>query len=1380
MLVATTSGPMAFLAGAALPSPPRARPRACARRRTTVTAVVTPGTEPGPPAPAAAVPRGGGQDEDSSVALEREAAGERYLDLRTLKKAAWRDVRVAPHAPPGCRFGPFSSAAAVAALGEDVLFGPDTVALSGPQRAAVRALLSRRSVLYPSALPDREAVVSDLALRAREWRETIVFCAPCDRAAEAMVLAVCAMGLEERHAVLDLGRGSAGRDAPAGAEAPALVVTVPRVLRRAIVDMSASWWMRAADLVVLDDILAPSVDEWEEIILGMPNRVLLCIFATELSSYEEDELPLWVEAVQNSVVPVSLPANGRFLERIIRPGAAPLPQAYIFNAAQHAHPLRLSLSRVLDELEKELSSSSLGSTGAPTKKGAADAKRRGRSHPAHRNIEDILALGTVDYSQALLTGVESIAAEDVTVLCFEKEEHAMYADFASLVLADGSLTTVPAVPKQRSTKKRRKTAATLANAALKRKQRKESALLPAIMFAHGSAETEAAAMAVSSSLEDASLELVCDPDAREMLSSVLDSFVEEHEGQLTAADLALLDMLVRGIGVVHKGILPALSSLAEELFREALVPVLCVDSHLDVVEVIALPRARSVLVQSCVLSEDCDPENGLIKGSLLGTLAGRPGIDEVGNVVGLWYDNDVVDAEACEILATSLLTRELTSRKPRSQFEHDTGTVPPAPAFGVVEGLTRVDFASPYLLSAASVRNGRIGKRKSGSFLTTYSGLLGALRRHGSDGYARLADFALDSYRGWLVGASVRATREKVEVQQRAVDQHLEDVRWDELARHDRLEAKLNEEIRMYRAMSSRRDSVLRERTLSVLKGSEAGTLIGLCSSSERFLPKGSGGSFESQKESSSDITAAGSEFDVSDELMVLDPSSDQDDGESLSKDKRVVPAILATVLDSKSAKKLTITNSDEVVLCILADGMWTLVPVEDVVAYSTAMTPVANVDLIPVPHVASFDKDPVTQWAKCKPVAEAEQARVSSVAEELVSSITSSSDPLAGLQPFPIPEFTKQENRVKAAQAAYNASPWRGREDQITDYRRLRRRALELEDDARSLRVSEARIDESLGSARSELDSRLHAKLAVLEDCNSVSVPSPESLEMTPIGALASVLPCRSPLFAAACILLLSGLEELTVGQLGALVHIVTSQQVSKHGMPNFRQGRDSDMFDSILQTPSDLSGLGKDELASTAVEDTGLQFGNGKALLPLRILDGVEEIRQALHVVQSRHFDAESLSKKRPHIAPEQRVEVEHGRVICDFLDGHRSWVEIAQGVRASTGSLVRTFRNCAEAVHTLSSQSVAHSELASLQPSFETIVEKFAAWPVSVEDDWRRLVKQGLGVPAGRKKKLSYKAWWERSADAIETAEQEAVVMVETAVAEIVGIGDEGETS
>lgn len=1273
-----------------------------------------------------------------------------------MKKVGWRDVQIASGSACGCRFGPFDSAAAVAALSDGVLFGADTVPLSSSQKCAIRALLSRRSVLYSSTRPDRDAVVLDLMSRAREWRQTIVYCAPTLRAAEAMYTAMCTLAGGEKSVCLDVGHDSISPDASC------LVITVPRVLRRAVVDMESHWWMTASDVVVLDDLLMPGVPEWEEIILGMPSRVLLCLFATELTADDLDELPLWLETVQNSIVPIAPRGSERFAERVDRPIDAPLARAFVFNAARHRHPVQVSLPLVVEELRKDFAATS-GPRAAHRRSPSVKAGKRAAAHSAVLNVDDIVAAGGGDFESALLRGVQVLSADDVAAMSFENPSHALYADVAALVVADARETAARADAKVgRPGKRVKKSSAARAAAARRRQTREGALLLPALVLVQGREASASAAGAALSCLDDASIGLACDPDVADTLASVLSEFARLHGGQMTDEDKLLVASLGKGIGVIHGGVLPTLRSLAEELFRGGLVQVLCVDSRLGSRELTGLPRARSVLVQSSALAEQSDDAKGLVKGSLLGNLAGRPGLDDVGNVVALWYDEEVDDAEASVELASALFAND---------FALQEATVSSAsPASSRVD--SRLDPPRPSPLSSTGARlNGRLARRRSGGFLTTYPGVLGTLRRHGYEGYTSLIDYALDSYRGWLVGAGMRATREKVEVEKRAVDDHLTCVDWEELASHDRLEAKLNENVRLYRAMEARKGSVLVERVCEALRSSGSGALIGLRSPRERRLPPSDDG-----------VGGAGpgsAALESPDALRAPFVG-----GRDASPPPSMVPAVFVSMLDNRSGRtQPSAVKGDRLVVCVTVDGMWTLVSICDVLAVSGDAPPVPNVDLIPVPHLAAFDLDPVAQWAKCRPISESEVARVNAVCEELLSCLTASGDALAGLAPLPLVEFDKQLARVTSAQESYDASPWRGREAEATDLRRLRRRALELGDDASRLRSLEAKLDASLQELRSNLDARLRGKLAVLEDCNAVSVPVTGSLEMTPIGVLASVLPGPYPLFAAACLLLVSALNEMSPAQVAAFVLILVVEPMPSRVMPGFGQGSDGNMFDSIVDADDDVgypdrtdvgNVYGDEEVVDTREGLSGPHVDDLAGVLPDVVLDDMERVRSALLVVQHRHFNTDALMKASPRIAP-PRIETRGARAAHNFVGGQCSWAEAVEGQGMAEGDLARCFRSCAEALRVISVEGAALGELSDVQAAAASAVDALCVWPVSDAADLLLLAKSGVCADGSRHKFSSYRGWWDRAAGDVASANADADVVFEVEAEVVGGDGD-----
>lgn len=1287
-------------------------------------------------------------------ALERETATDRYVDLRSLKKVGWRDVRVAAAAAPGCRFGPFSSAAAVAALGNEVLFGSDTVPLSPPQQSAVRALLSRRSVLYSSTLPGREALVIDLSSRARQWGQTIVYCAPTLRAAEAMYMFMCSFASGEKHVVLDVGHELDGNtNTPPSRSCPSLVITVPQVLRRAIVDVRSRWWMSESDLYLLDDMLMPGVPEWEEIIIGMPSRALLCIFATDLNPYELDEFPLWLETVQNCIVPVRCRGSVRFSDRVDRPMDAPLARAFIYNPARHAHPIQVSLPLVAEELRKELASGPTGRmdrdlSSRPFKTGRKERQRD--LHPSMRNVDDIVAAeGAGQFANALLRGVKILSAENVTELIFDAESEAMFADVASLVLADArsgaEKTTRRKKRVRRKSKTTRKTAAMLHAASTKRRRREEAELLPAFVLMHGPGEAENTANAILSCLRDASVELLYNEDAEELLSTILDTFMEEHDGMMSEQDVHFVSSMRKGVGVVHVGMLPILRTLAEELFRDGLLAVLCVDSYVGPRELVAMPRGRSLLVQSSVLAEESDMSKGIVKGSLLGSMAGRPGLDDVGNVVAVWYDDRVDDVQASGDLAAALFSSEIGFGEPHIPGDDSKAG---ASSIGV-----RLESNSKSGLSAMGFSTaGKIGsRRRSGEFLMNYRGLLGTVRRHGYDDYANVANYVLESYRSWMIGAGLRATREKVEIEKRAVDEHLTDVKWDELATHDRLEASLNEQSRLLRAMAARKDTILVERLLDELRSSQPGTLVGLLPSRELLLSASK--SVRGDEGSDAAVTGDGVTPEVTHDV------SGEADG---TKSPKIVPAILVSVQDqSVESRQAAPVAGPALVVCIMVDGMWTLAPADSVVAIADKKDPVQNVDLIPIPHLATFDVDPVTKWAKCKPISESENLRVNAVAEELIGDLTSGAQLADGLAPRLLPEYENQVERVSAAKKAYEASSWAGRDAEIADLRRLRSRAVGLSEEAESMRNAESKLDSSVQQLRGNLDSRIRGMLAVLEDCNAVSVPGDGLMEMTPIGSVASLLPGPFPLFAAACLLLVSGLNEMTSAQLAGFVAVLVSS------CPTFDVRRrshrdtkgDKDLFESLRSN----------KRSDREAEDSKFQ-----SLFPAHVFEEMEQIRSALDVVQRRHFEPGGTSGPTPLVVPE-KLDGRTAIAVHSFVSGKSTWGDIVKDSWLDIGQLVGDLRLCLEALRVVGSETAGLGELADLQEAANDAVEALHVWPVSDVDDIFRLAKSGIS--GLRPRSANYKSWWDRAEPDVKLAVEDAgTVSIPVAEVELVDDDDD----
>lgn len=1343
----------------------------------------------------------------TSSALNREVAEDHYIDLRTLKKVGWNSVRKAEASAPGCNFGPFESASAVAALSDDILFGPDTLRLSQSQRSVVRALLSRKSVLFSALVPGKECLVLDLTLRAREWNETIVYCAPTDRAAKAMYMAITSHVLSKKCICLEIG-SQRHPSADSHGKKYSLVITVPRVFRRALVDSVSFTWAASSDLVIFDDLLSSGIPEWEEIILNIPRRVLLCILASDLRDYERDEFPLWLEAVQNCVVPIALGGGLHLWDRVDRSTEMPNLRAFIYNAAVHSCPIQISLPLIAKELEKDLELSQMSTfhSSSPSRAGYEKRKRNlaARENGVANPMGKALLGERIDYESALLRGVEVIPAEDVNSLAFDCRDHAEFADVASLIVADAKQSTANLSDKNRNRKQsvgsgRKKIALMSGAAAMRRRLRQECSLLPALVFVHGRRESEAAAGAILASLDELHLDVTYDSDSREYLTQIVDEFRVEHSAVFPQQDDQILGFIECGVGIIHDGVLPALQFLAQELFNDGLIAVLVVDTHLGLRDIASLPLARSVLVQSSALAESNDGHKGLIKGASLGKLAGRPGIDDVGNVVALWFDESVTDTEASGDAAFSILGEELRSKVAPLCTGATLAKIPISPIVELLDPRHPATILPGYLPYIPS-------RRRSGTFCPVYSGVLGTLRCHDNGDVRSVFESTLDSHRSWLAQAAVRATREKLEVELRAIEDHLVNVDWDELALHDRREAKLSEQLRLYETMLARHKGVASQFLVEELKVTPPGTIIGLraktgmisgTSISQRVL-SGETGINGVSEDSVDDGGVTEKEVNVNlreeGDLRSSGAASGSSHSETNSMQSDVgkdsalslVPAVMVDVFDNSTGNtQSSVLKSDIVVACILVDGMWTLVPVESVAAIGTEESKIANVDLLSAPHLATFDLDPLTQWAKCKPYSESDIARVSLVSDKLIEVATAINGDSIRLKPFELPELQKQGARVSSARKLHEESPWYGREAEMADLRRLRRRMAKLGDDIESVMQSEQRIESRQQQAREEFRSRLRALLAVMEDCNAIAVAGETTLDMTPIGVLASVFPGLHPLFSAACMLLVNGVDELSPASLAAFVAVTISSPENVLQRNGRQRSTTFTSESKNMQTEGDAGILENGDQPingdlngySRNLKGIVRDIDDLDGVLPVSLVQEMEQVMKALRIVQTRHFNTEALSALTPRISPD-RLDTSTARAIHHFVEGVWSWKDVVENSDKESGHIVEEFRRCMDALDVISRDEAALGELTDLQTTISEARRCLTVWPLVDVGDISFLSKFNIGSRryGSTGKNTSYKSWWGRAIQDVELALSEAEQTIENVAAEVVNSSDD----
>lgn len=1280
----------------------------------------------------------------SSSALNQESSEKRYIDLRTMKVIDSEEAHIYSGPGPGVSFGVlenpqlFDDPRKRAEL-RDLLFTNDTIPLSDSQKRAVEALLSKRSVLYMSAAgEEKDSIFLDTVLRARLWKDCVVFCATSRRSAEAMYATLCAqLGPERRAEIyLDLGdehlKDSDEGKAAFNFDSMRVIITSPHVLRMNLAVCDSGGWVSKVDVVFIDDFSFSSLGEWEEILLAMPSRILLCLFTKELALDERELLPLWLETIQNSFVTVSPPGAATLLDRIEKPQSFPMLRTFAYNAALHDAPVQVSLTLLKDMLGRE------------------QEQVHGSSVPR--------------YDESFLHGVTIIPALDPRELEFATVEEAEYADVCSLIVADAKKTSekVRARVKKRARSSKRKERTASSRAAARRRREaaySDSLLLPAIVMVRGHDEAEHTAFALHSALRDEA-DLLWDEDSREHLEDIIENFKEARGNDLQGADLEILHALESGIGIVHDHCAPGLRLFVEELFRGSLIPLVVIDTHLGSTELLALPCAKSVLIESSALAVCDDISKGLVMASTPSALAGRMGKDDVGNLIVLWYD-DAIDDDAAGSEICSTLLHPLWSDLSSNSSERKRKQV-----------FMRSRRNAEYLRSPRA----SVSKEKEFSLLSSsYDGVLRSLRRFGVDGYESVLEYTFQSYREWLQQASLHATLEKLDLEKTSIDEVLDNEDWSSISDFERRASKWNEADRVFKAMQARYLTVASKRLQEELLSTQPGRIIGVnCSQGhsdgqlwEQKLLEGSeqGQKHQNSEEEAPRVKTQG--------ISVKSPSQWKRD--SLS------AAVFVAIRDQESeGNRIKSLESRWVAVCILADGMWTTLPIADVVALSSAEDNIIpNVDLLMIPHSATFDVDPSSMWAKCSPVDESEKAAVHRISDELIARVASANRPI--LERYEIPEYETQRERLGKVEAVYQQSPWYGREEELAELRRLRRKSAELGDEIDSLQRKQNRLEERLFESHREDASCQSAILGVLEDCHALSILGDRSMEMTPIGALGSVLPGQYPLFCAACLSLIDDFSALSPPDFVAFISVIAcSGRVWSLPEPgdaeNARQGgQDSNSNDDEL----DFSIVHKTRVSDNSSNHrpeakqcpTGVE-GVDK-LLPTQIAMTINDIFSALQQLHQRHRDSGTNGERVAisDVVP-PLLDLRMARAATMFASGE-SWHDVVAVLQQEGGYAVRELRKIMNILRVIASGDVNGEFPEEVRELAVRAYHSLERWPVRDTDVLFEMVENG--VVEKHWSGNTYDKWWRSVRDRLSALSTQAAAgrneEVESVKAEIV---------
>ncbi|CDF36549.1 unnamed protein product [Chondrus crispus] len=1156
---------------------------------------------------------------------------------------------------------------------------------------------------------EKKAIVLDVVMRNRVWKECALYVAASRRAAEAMYAVLCTQLGPDRRAevVLDLGdAGLAFGEKELPRDVVRVVVTCPIVLKRNLATADDSpGWLDKASVLFIDDLSLSSVHEWEEILLGLPSRVLLCAFSKENAGVDRDLLPLWLESIQNRVVAISPPGAASLHDRIERPQSFPLLRTFAFNAAVHESPVQVSLTLLRDILQKE--------------------------------EETKLADFVPRYEECFLQGITMIPAEKAKNLMFRSIDEAQYTDVACLVVADAKRTKsqLKAKSKKRARASKKRKGRTASSRAAARRRREaiyaQSMLLPAIALIRGRTETENATFAIQSALGDG-LGLLWDEDTEEQVRDLVSAYRQAHKGQLCDTDINILDALVTGIGIVHEGCAPAVRLFVEELYRGGLIPLLVADTHLGSVELSALPCAKSILIESSALAACDDREKGLIKASTAAALAGRFGDDDVGNLIVMWYDESVDDEAAGGEIASTLLQPLFSSL---SALSADGGLSPfPESTYN----------GSPQAGSRSTVSN----RQTPSALYSSYGGLLRSLRRFGVDGYKFILDYTFNSYRGWLERAALRATLEKMGMEKRAMDERIESEDWSTISDFERRTAKKNETDRVFRAMEQKFTLVATERIREELVQSQPGRVIGIESSKGvETLP------YWEQKllEGQSDLLDKVGETKPDEALAP--PQGKDGKPEAPGKRERLSAAVFVAVRDQGvEGSRIKALDHRWLVVCILADGMWTMVSMEDVVALSEQEEDVVpNVDLLEVPHPATFDVDPSSEWAKCCPVDDNETAAVYRVSDDLISRIASDKRPR--LERYQIPEFESQKKLQQKVDDLYRESIWHGREKEVDELRRLRRRAAQLGDDIMGMQKTENKLQEKLFKERSSQESGQAELLAVLEDCHAISIHGDQAMEMTPIGALGSVLPCQYPLFTAACLSLIDDVKSLSVSEFAAFVAVVScSGRIWTANNGRNRPSVDEAIKEDEEYEEMDFSAIhqaGRNDELSDSEKIPSVVEGLGEILHP-QVASTVNDIMEALQQLHRRHQNGDDLNSRSNgnDIVP-KLLDLRLARSVEMFSSG-ASWRDVADELQQDSGYAVRQFRNIKLVLETIATDQCNGEFEDDIRELAKSAYESLDRWPVNDSETLFELIE--AGVVEKHWNGNTYDKWWRAVRDPI----------------------------
>lgn len=1327
--------------------------------------------------------------QESSTALnyhnKMNSSATKYIDLRTMKIILPEDAHLNPSPPSNHTFSPvppsiMSSTTAtdkkqVEKL-EEIFFTDDTIQLSETQKKVVYELLCHRSVIYTYSSPDEKYLLFiDIVMRCRVWKKSIVYCASSRRVAESMFTSLLSqLGNERRHEILlDLGDGvlSINNKQEVDESVIRVVITVPSIIRNGIISLgdkkkSMLGWMSSISILFIDNLTDSSLSSiWEEILLSLPSSIQLCILSSYLTRPYLELLPIWIETIHNTTSVITsitstfnLNPSSLILNRIERPPKGlPLLRTFVYNATIHKSPVQVSLTILKDLLLKEIDDSSIDSL--------------------------------PDYGQAFLHGITMIPCEDPKQLLFSTADEAVYADIAALIVADAKRTEEAMKIKNKrrdgmnlNNKGKKKERTPSSRAAARRRRDtaySQSMLMPAIVLVKGHKKTMDCAKGIQSALlgkeekkKKNSIDLLWDDDTKDHVYSIVQSLKnvtkenETEQQQLTYVDLTVLNLLCSGIGVVNDKITPCVRVAAEELFRAGMISILIADTHLGSDGLSSLSAGKSVIIEGECIAACDDMNKGLISASTVASLSGRRMKDDVGNLLLLWYDESVDDEAAGYEIGNSLLTPELN-------IQHDQPSTETKNAGNGLygQGVMMMDDMNDnnkggftHVFNEGAVENFEVKRGVQSNISSNYGVVLRSLRRFGIDGNEIIFEYTLNSFKGWLKRAAVHATLEKMNVEKNAFDERINREDWSEIADYGRRTAKVREVRRVFNAMTSRLQKVLERKMLNELRKSTPGRIIGI-----RLKP---------QSDANRLLTDKSEAQDVEEESTENVENVEKKDGDVSGLSGKLSSAVFVTVFDQDvKGKHILGMEHQYLVVCIMADGLWTMVPLQEVesITYEEDSDSIINnVDLLSMPHPATFDLEPGLQMAKSTPVDESEQASLHRISDDLINLVTSDQPP--ELYKMEIPEFEEQRAHMTEVEALQQKSRWYNRDKEINDLRKLRKRCAELGDEMEVLRKRKELFENEIKEKMDDCMSVQTSLMAVLEDCHALVFQNGQQvIQMTPIGSLAAVLPCEYSVFSAACLCLVDDMEDLDTGDFAAFIAIVISKSKvwnnQNHSTGRGRNARLNNDNNNVRKQMSEMRRTGihddfeqdfgddeddkikpyssnQNEYEEAWVQDRRKMSEASrklKEILPNDMSELIVEIQQALHQLHRRHL-SECQGVKRVWIKDIVPKEMNHriSKIASEFTNG-KSWNELdIDDDECTSGYVVDELRNVCFVLRLIWKDELYGEFSEKCKDLAGRTLVKLLRWPIADDEVVFKCLMEG-GVVDKAWNGNTYDKWW-----------------------------------